>query len=76
MENSEAMNEQAGPFSLRSWLLITLAGGLFLRLFRLGSKSLWFDEAHGYNVAQQGVGAFWNQGIEPVHPPLFFHLLE
>ena len=57
-------------------LILILSVGAFLRLLRLGSKSLWFDEAHGFNIAQAGMDAFWNQGIEPVHPPLFFFLLE
>ncbi len=76
MQNNEAMNEHANPLSMRVWLLFALSGGLLLRLLRLGSKSLWFDEAHGFNVAQQGMADFWNRGIEPVHPPFFFFLLD
>ena len=57
------------------WLIAIFVGGAIVRFLNLGGKSLWFDEAHGYNVAQAGFDAFWNRGIEPVHPPLFFLLL-
>lgn len=68
-------NVKVGNLTANFWLLFAFVGGAALRFLRLGSKSLWFDEAHGYNVSQAGFDAFWNRGIEPVHPPLFFLLL-
>lgn len=65
-----------GLTNSRRWVLGAFAAGLILRLLNLGGKSLWFDEAHAFYVASQGVEAFWVKGIESFHPPLFFHLLQ
>ncbi|MEM8861630.1 MAG: glycosyltransferase family 39 protein [Chloroflexota bacterium] len=69
-----ASKEDGGMYN---WAVsITFLAGLALRLLNLEGKSLWFDEAHAFFVANAGVEAFWQRGIEPFHPPLFFHFLQ
>ncbi|MEM9774597.1 MAG: glycosyltransferase family 39 protein [Chloroflexota bacterium] len=58
------------------WVFGAFLAGLILRLLNLGGKSLWFDEAHAYYVANAGAEAFWVRGLDSFHPPLFFHLLQ
>jgi uncharacterized membrane protein len=55
------------------WLAVLL--GLSLRLFRLGEKSLWLDEAQSLRVARAGLEMFWLGSIEQYHPPLYYLLL-
>jgi uncharacterized membrane protein len=41
----------------QAWALAAiLAAGAFLRLFRLGSESLWVDEAYSLSVARESLG--------------------
>jgi 4-amino-4-deoxy-L-arabinose transferase-like glycosyltransferase len=55
-------------------LLTSLVGGIFLRFWYLGSKSLWLDEAHAAAMARLSFSDFW-AGVDPYHPPLHFMLL-
>ena len=62
----------------------TLVGGLFLlalavRLWRLTTHSLWFDESMSLFWASQPVTRIWEVGlrlVEDKHPPLYYSLLH
>ena len=60
----------------RPLLLLLLLLALDVRLFSLGSKSLWLDEANSIRVAKLGQADFWAGNAEAYHPPLFYALLE
>ena len=58
---------------LQILLLLTIAGA-FLRLFQLGTASLWLDEATTLSFARQSLDQIWGSvasGTE-FHPPLFY----
>ncbi|MDH7485481.1 MAG: glycosyltransferase family 39 protein [Anaerolineae bacterium] len=62
----------------------TFVGGLFLlalavRLWRLTTHSLWFDETMSLFWAGQPVARIWEVGlhlVEDKHPPLYYSLLH
>jgi len=60
----------------RVWLVPILILALALRLFRLGTNSLWFDEAFSWIVARQPAWAILTQRIAPILPPLYHFLLH
>ena len=51
-------------------LITIIAGGLFLRLYRLGWRSLWFDEA---DVVLDSVGMLDSFKILKLHNPVIFY---
>lgn len=61
-----------------SWLILailTLAG--FLRLYGLGSESVWLDEAVSVHIAKTSLLSIIQSGINnDVHPPLYYLLLH
>jgi len=65
--------QRATPFVL---LAITALGG-FLRLYQIGSKGLWLDEAFSVWLGWQPVGQMlsWLIRIDQ-HPPLYYLLLH
>jgi mannosyltransferase len=63
-----------GSRYLQVLLLLTLAGA-FLRLFQLGSASLWLDEASTLSFAREPVTQIWNSlSSGEFNPPLFYWL--
>jgi mannosyltransferase len=53
-------------------LLVALA----VRLYDLGDKPLWLDEAYSYDYAQRSVAALWSPSAPvDMHPPLYYVLL-
>jgi len=65
--------KRAAPYLL---LAITAAGGL-LRLYQIGSKGLWLDEAFSVWMGWQPLGQMfgWLLKIDQ-HPPLYYSLLH
>lgn len=57
-------------------LRATLAIGLFLRLFLLGSLSLWHDEALSALTAQRGWFEVLTVAKGSAHPPTYYGLLK
>jgi len=55
-------------------LLLIILLGSFLRIYSLGSESIWLDEAFSIDVSQQSVALI----IEKVelHPPLYYIILH
>ncbi|HVN65973.1 MAG TPA: glycosyltransferase family 39 protein [Methanomicrobiales archaeon] len=61
-----------GSRYLRVLLLLTILGA-FLRLFQLGSASLWLDEATTLTIAREPVNQIWNTlTAGEFNPPLFY----
>ncbi len=60
----------------RQQVISLVAIGLALRLFLLGSKSLWLDEANSLRVALNGQELLWAARSESYHPPFFYWLIE
>lgn len=50
--------------------------GLFLRLYRIGIKSLWFDEALVLLESQRNLKMLFNVNTEGIHPPLYRLLMH
>jgi mannosyltransferase len=57
-------------------VLIAFVCALLLRLFMLGSKSFWLDEARSLLVIHQGPNALWEGRSEAYHPPFFYFLMN
>jgi mannosyltransferase len=55
-------------------LVILTIVGAFLRLFQLGTASLWLDEATTLNIARQSLTQIWGylSSASEYHPPLFY----
>ena len=54
-------------------LLLIILLGSFLRIYGLGSESIWFDEAVSINVSQQSVALIIEKA--ELHPPLYYIIL-
>src|SRR5581483_8524005 len=53
------------------------AGGLAIRLYAIGAKSLWIDESFSIWMATQPLGALWGYTVQlDQHPPLYYTLLH
>jgi hypothetical protein len=56
---------------------LVAAGGLALRLYAIGAKSLWIDESFSIWMAAQPLGALWRSTVQlDQHPPLYYALLH
>ena len=55
-------------------LLLVL--GLLLRLYHLGSQSVWIDEAHSLRLAALGPMEIIEKTMQENHPPLYFLALS
>jgi hypothetical protein len=49
-----------------------IAGGIFLRVFRLGAEPLWLDEAASLSLARLPLSTIWAwaPAADPANPPL------
>ena len=64
-------------FDPRHLLLLGLVLlGFFLRLFRLGAQSIWWDEAISIHLARSSVEAIISNRAGNLHPPLYFLCLK
>ncbi len=63
-------------FASRYWILCVLIGGVALafNLFRLGSKSMWFDEVLSVERARQSLPVLW-QIIFATQPNMAFYYI-
>jgi 4-amino-4-deoxy-L-arabinose transferase-like glycosyltransferase len=56
---------------------LVVAGGVALRLYAIGAKSLWVDESFSIWMASQPLGALWRFTVQlDQHPPLYYALLH
>jgi hypothetical protein len=64
--------------SREAWLLAGLtAAGAVLRLFFLGSKSIWLDEAFSITMSQKSLIDMLQMIVRTdIHPPLYYLLLK
>jgi mannosyltransferase len=71
------MNPSDSKRSAIGLLLLLLIAGCWLRVWRIGSNSLWFDEAFTRDVAVYGNPlTIARNEIGDLHPPLYFVLLS
>ncbi len=64
------------PRSLwRLLLLAILLVALFLRVYRLGEQSLWYDEAVTAQVASQGMAELTRWTADDIQPPLYYYVV-
>lgn len=60
----------------RVWLTLIILLATFLRLFRLGYQSLWFDEAISFTRANMSLPETLHQTLTVLHPPLYSLILH
>lgn len=61
----------------RRWLLVAVLLLAFgLRLYRLGSESLWYDETVSVQLASKSIPALWEHTAGDIHPPGYYLLLH
>jgi 4-amino-4-deoxy-L-arabinose transferase-like glycosyltransferase len=70
--------ERRGPASNRSTiaLLAILGVAVFLRLFHLGTESLWLDEGFSVRIARLPLPELLASAAGDIHPPLYYLLLH
>lgn len=60
------------------WLPLILGLGTLLRLWQLGQRDFWYDEAYTGIVVRQSFAGIIQELVQDVHPPVYFfitHLL-
>ncbi len=58
-------------------LIGLVAGGAFLRLFLIGNKSIWLDEAFSIVISQRSLPDLLSMVVRTdTHPPLYYMLLK
>ncbi len=60
----------------RVLVVATLLAGFFLRVWRLGVQSLWYDETVSAYLAGQPLHALIHHTSLDIHPPLYYALLR
>jgi uncharacterized membrane protein len=63
-------------FSSRFWPFPIFLAAFALRLYRLGVKSLWYDETVSMFIARQDLDALTRHTAGDIHPPLYYYLLH
>ncbi len=59
------------------WLLcLIILSGIVLRLYHIGLRSIWFDEAFTWRLIQFPWGEMLQRATLDVHPPLFYILIK
>jgi len=53
-------------------LVLVLIAGATLRIVKLGSESLWLDEAYSIYTSQESLPAIVQETSKDVHPPLYY----
>lgn len=62
---------------LNPWLLLIIVIGAALRLFEIGAKTVWLDEAFSIWLARQSLWSLWSWLVQiDQHPPLYYSLLH
>jgi len=57
-------------------LLVTILLALVLRLYRLDSQSLWYDEGFSVYLAGMDIGEITSRTAADIQPPLYYYLLH
>ena len=70
------METKDSNFSIVILLLIILIVGTFLRIYDLGSESVWLDEGFSVGIAVRDIGAIVEWSKNDVHPPLYLIMLH
>lgn len=64
------------PAGVRGALVIVLLLAFALRLYGLGSQSLWYDEGVSIHLATKDLSALTLHTARDIHPPLYYYLLH
>ena len=64
------------PILSRLWVLALLLFAFALRLFHLGSESLWYDETVSAYLAAQPLPELIAHTARDIHPPAYYLLLH
>jgi len=69
-----------GRSPLRGAALAALAAaalaGFAVRVFMLGSQSLWYDEGYSLDLARRDILSLTRATAADIHPPLYYYLLK
>lgn len=59
-------------------VLLVVALGVLLRLYRIGAQPLWVDEASSLRFARGSLAQLWSWStlVDPGNPPLYYSLLH
>ena len=70
--------EKSNKQGLDGWLILSalVLLGLALRLFHLGSQSLWYDEGYSVYLAGKGLVQITVETAKDIQPPLYYYLLH
>jgi mannosyltransferase len=77
---AEAPGRQPNTSRATTWvpILLVIAVGMSLRLYRIGAQPLWVDEASSLRFAGQTFSQLWSWStiVDPGNPPLYYSLLH
>jgi mannosyltransferase len=65
-----------GPWAYRVVLTAALLTGAWLRLFQLGTESVWLDEAYSIQTARGSLQYILGERLTDIHPPLYYFALH
>ncbi len=78
--SAEPAVRPAGPYDRAAvvGVLLVVALGTLLRLYRIGAQPLWVDEASSLRFAQGSLAQLWSWStlVDPGNPPLYYSLLH
>ena len=57
-------------------LVLIVSAGALLRIVKLGSESLWLDEAYSIYTSQESLPEIVQEASRDVHPPLYYFALH
>src|SRR5205085_742609 len=57
-------------------LLLIIALGALLRIYKLGSDSVWLDEAYSIQISHKSLPEIVEETSKDVHPPLYYFALH
>src|SRR5438445_7581572 len=57
-------------------LVLIVSTGALLRIVKLGSESLWLDEAYSIYTSQESLPEIVQEASRDVHPPLYYFALH
>jgi len=57
-------------------LLLVLAGGAVLRVYKLGAESIWLDEAFTIQISRGSLASIVEETSRDVHPPLYYFVVH
>jgi uncharacterized membrane protein len=72
----QRINQTKVSSLLLAFLLLIIALGAALRVYKLGSESIWLDEAFTIQIAHGSLPSIIEETSKDVHPPLYYFALH